>query len=53
MELSEFKIKKNSYIFSKESFSYISVQAQKIKKIFPEKISYTRIFSQKKAVLVF
>ena len=57
-------ILKKSYIFSKESFSYISgngtldfsSQARKIKKIHPEKISNIKtflIFSQKKAVLIF
>ena len=48
MELSSSNIKKTSYIFSKESFSYISEkrtlhfsdQAQKNKTIHPKKISY-------------
>ena len=61
---------KISYILSKESYSYISgnrtllfsVQCREIKKIHPEKISYTSsnenpekflVFSQKKAVLMF
>ena len=62
MELSSFIFKKNSYIFPKESFSYISVnetfyfsaQAQKIKKIHPKKISYVsgKENSKKKTVKV-
>ena len=62
MELSSFIFKKNSYIFPKESFSYISVnetfyfsaKAQKIKKIHPKKISYVsgKENSKKKTVKV-
>ena len=48
MDLSSLNIKKNSYIFSKKSISYIyengtmhfSVQVWELKEIHPEKISY-------------
>ena len=60
MELSSSNIK-NSYIFSKESFSYISEnetlhfspQAREIKKVHVKKISYTSRNGALKKLLIF